>query len=490
MQDINIQGVSKGILSRRARKAARKVQGDQALMFMSMIQGSGHVPAHTKARSAACRKSLQCELPAPGMRSAENNGKKIPALKMPAAAKTEAKIPAVPAPAEKAKEAAAAGVQVKEDLFKTAAESLKPPPDGKQAAVAAKKERIEPGKIPQEAAKEARAGRAVAEEVKKQATADLRPENANKAAIPPERPDIFGQALKATIGTERGRSGRREAAAGANSAPAGAASDNAERPAMVMMQEKTAAKTAFLQPEQNSPASPAPANPKNKTAPETAEKKAEETRASNMPRKPEGAQQFAESMRRKEIETVPADRESAPVRTVKIDSARPEVNQALKMETAARPAEASAAVKPEPVITQVAAGVQTAVDRGVSRIRLEIQPPNLGILDMDLVVNRDKVRMVIMADNQEVGEVLRSNAEQLKAALEGQGLKMDSLDVFVQDRSAGERSGGFREFASFRDGSGSGQRNPEPSGEQKLRSSAPNAQPGMYLETGLLNLFA
>jgi flagellar hook-length control protein FliK len=43
--------------------------------------------------------------------------------------------------------------------------------------------------------------------------------------------------------------------------------------------------------------------------------------------------------------------------------------------------------------------------------------------------------MLLIADNHEVKQVLHSNLDQLKTALQGQGLNIDRLDVLVHDRS-------------------------------------------------------
>jgi flagellar hook-length control protein FliK len=461
MQEIQIKSVSEGTPSRRVRnRGASRVQGDQALMFLSFFPGAGRMHASTKARPAAGKDSGLGGLPVSGARSGVNPGRKIPAAKAHAGTGTEA-LPG-PVPHAGMKNGPAAEIKGKEDGFRTAAASLRNSAEakGEPARIQTQKDQGESGKFRLETAKQG--DKAVAEGGRKHAGADLRPENANTAAAPSERSaersDIFGQALKATTGTEKGRNGRKETPAGADSPPAGSSTERAdsERPAAVMMQEKTAAKTAFLRTEQGNPAARSAGGDRERPAVETAEKRTEDVRGPAIPRKTENAQQFVDAMRRKEIETASADREPVVGRTARIDSARSDLPQSLKAEAAGRPAEAKAAVKPEPVISQVTVGVQAALDRGVSRIRLELQPPNLGNLDLDLIVNRDKVKMIILADNQEVREVLRSNAEQLRASLEGQGLRMDSLDVFVQDRSAGDRSGGFREFALSRDGSGNG----------------------------------
>lgn len=105
---------------------------------------------------------------------------------------------------------------------------------------------------------------------------------------------------------------------------------------------------------------------------------------------------------------------------------------------------------------RIAENGEMLVRTGQNRVRLTLTPPQLGTLDLDLIVKRDQVRMVLTAENKEVCQVLQSNLDQLKTILQGQGFDMDRLDVFVQDR--GERESGMsRGDMSFgREHSGNG----------------------------------
>jgi flagellar hook-length control protein FliK len=73
--------------------------------------------------------------------------------------------------------------------------------------------------------------------------------------------------------------------------------------------------------------------------------------------------------------------------------------------------------------------------KGSGRIVITLEPPNLGTLNMDVRVQHDTVRMLLIADNHEVKQVLHSNLDQLKTALQGQGLNVDRFDVLVQERN-------------------------------------------------------
>ena len=109
------------------------------------------------------------------------------------------------------------------------------------------------------------------------------------------------------------------------------------------------------------------------------------------------------------------------------------------------------------VAGQIIDGASNMLMKGSSRIVITLEPPNLGTLNMDVSVQHDTVRMLLVADNYEVKQVLNSNLDQLKTALQGQGLNIDRLDVLVHERSydgnQGFQPGGGALFDDGRGGS-------------------------------------
>ena len=87
------------------------------------------------------------------------------------------------------------------------------------------------------------------------------------------------------------------------------------------------------------------------------------------------------------------------------------------------------------VAGQIMDGASNMLLKGSSRIVITLEPPNLGTLNMDVRVQHDMVRMVLTADNHEIKQVLNANLDQLKTALQGQGLNIDRFDVLVNERS-------------------------------------------------------
>ena len=109
------------------------------------------------------------------------------------------------------------------------------------------------------------------------------------------------------------------------------------------------------------------------------------------------------------------------------------------------------------VAGQIVDGASNMLMKDSSRIVITLEPPNLGTVNMDVSVQHDTVRVSLVADNYEVKQVLNSNLDQLKTALQSQGLNIDRLDVLIHDRSyngnQGFQTGGGTLFDDGRGGS-------------------------------------
>jgi flagellar hook-length control protein FliK len=77
-----------------------------------------------------------------------------------------------------------------------------------------------------------------------------------------------------------------------------------------------------------------------------------------------------------------------------------------------------------------------------ARVRLTLNPPQLGILDMNMHMNKDRIKLVLTAETTEVKQILQTNLEQLKNTLQEQGINIDRLDVLVQDHGGKDEQSG------------------------------------------------
>lgn len=92
------------------------------------------------------------------------------------------------------------------------------------------------------------------------------------------------------------------------------------------------------------------------------------------------------------------------------------------------------AAKPQTVMSQVFDGAAQILRDGSGRVVLTLQPPRLGTLDLDVVVQDNRVKMVMLADNQEVKQLLQAGMDDLRNALQDKGFEIDRLEVLVQNR--------------------------------------------------------
>jgi flagellar hook-length control protein FliK len=102
-------------------------------------------------------------------------------------------------------------------------------------------------------------------------------------------------------------------------------------------------------------------------------------------------------------------------------------------------------VRPQAVMSQVLDGAVEVLRNGSGRMALTLQPPRLGTLDLDVAVKDNRVTMIMLADNQEVKQMLQSGMDDLRNALQDKGFQIDRLEVLVQNRPDNAGSGFWQE---------------------------------------------
>jgi flagellar hook-length control protein FliK len=95
-------------------------------------------------------------------------------------------------------------------------------------------------------------------------------------------------------------------------------------------------------------------------------------------------------------------------------------------------------VKAQALIDQlVEARQQMSSDSG--RIKITLTPPNLGTVDLDVIVRQNRVEVIMTTDHSDVQQLLQARGEDIKSALQRQDMKIDSYQVFLQSSPDGSQ---------------------------------------------------
>lgn len=89
----------------------------------------------------------------------------------------------------------------------------------------------------------------------------------------------------------------------------------------------------------------------------------------------------------------------------------------------------------ETLTAQIISKAKLMVKNGLTKVELQLEPAELGKLELSLVVERDLVAARFVAENKGVQFIIEANLPQLRTSLEEAGLRVDLLQVGVQNGS-------------------------------------------------------
>ncbi len=157
--------------------------------------------------------------------------------------------------------------------------------------------------------------------------------------------------------------------------------------------------------------------------------------------------------------------------------------------------EKSNSLSPGEIISQVTNEIKEMASNDGGRVKITLNPPSLGKLEMDVIVRNGKVEIVLVADNKDVQQTLNTHIDKLKGSLQTQGLTIERCDVFMQDKRE-EYQQSFSQQAFYQDGrSGQGNSSRQEIPEEKVKtptSSIISARPVNISDqsTDSISLFA
>ena len=86
---------------------------------------------------------------------------------------------------------------------------------------------------------------------------------------------------------------------------------------------------------------------------------------------------------------------------------------------------------PAYLIDQVGKQISRSVLRGEKVIRLQLKPPDLGALKIEMDIKDNVLKLGMIAENNSVKELLQSNVHVLREALVEHGVKLEKIDIQI-----------------------------------------------------------
>lgn len=103
------------------------------------------------------------------------------------------------------------------------------------------------------------------------------------------------------------------------------------------------------------------------------------------------------------------------------------------------------------VINQIINGIGKRITKGYGRVTIELSPPHLGSVNLDIIVRDNRVHVLIKTEHYDVRQLLQSNTEQLKTSLHNQGLITENVSISIQDKGDGHHLGFGQNGALFKE---------------------------------------
>ena len=100
-----------------------------------------------------------------------------------------------------------------------------------------------------------------------------------------------------------------------------------------------------------------------------------------------------------------------------------------------KPASLNLSERPFPgyLIDQVGRQISQSFLKGNKSIQLQLRPPELGALKIEMDMQSSGLKLAIVAENSSVKDMLMSSIPQLRESLIEQGIRLERLDVQINE---------------------------------------------------------
>lgn len=154
-----------------------------------------------------------------------------------------------------------------------------------------------------------------------------------------------------------------------------------------------------------------------------------------------------------------------------------------------RPQPQSPGVLPNYLIDQVSRQISQSLSRGDGTVRFQLRPPEIGAVKLELKLKDNLLKLGVVTENSSVKELMLSNIQELKHTLTDQGIRLDRLEVHIQNDANPSRPDLAEGFT--RDGrSDGGRKTEDPFGGDDEAPVAAMAQSVTLNQDYLLDLMA
>jgi len=154
-------------------------------------------------------------------------------------------------------------------------------------------------------------------------------------------------------------------------------------------------------------------------------------------------------------------------------------------------ATAATSIRSEVLFDQVVQGARQQVLQGGGRMKITLNPPQLGTLNVDVVVRKNKVHVMLRAANADVKHLLQANTDQLKVSLGTQGLVADTISVSVHDKTGDHAHGyGYNDTLPDEHRNNREQQNNGREHTDQTHETVSTASQHAHMESGAVSVFA
>jgi flagellar hook-length control protein FliK len=143
-------------------------------------------------------------------------------------------------------------------------------------------------------------------------------------------------------------------------------------------------------------------------------------------------------------------------------------------------------VHPVRLIYRVADKMRLGLKKGTTTLKIELEPPSLGRLQIELSVKDNQMRALLIVETPQAKQILESNLNQLRTALESQQIEIEKFSV-----SLGNEHTSFASYLKEDQGPALGRQLPDNENEESTETAEVNQSASIQneMQSTIVDLF-